>query len=1014
MVRKLGLALVFAAATLAARSAAADLNSGRIANASVTGKFYLTLISQAANETWTITTSNLSAGGDTVIHVQDHSDPNGGFIAGNDDYVFPASQVVVPPVGSARTLRVVVRSYSTSTQGTCDFTATSSIGGNISATAVPFGGSKFYIGDFSQSGHVTTVERQGGATDTVILTVGGPNYEAWHAVGYDDDHGVAAMSFVHDNEICLGCEIVVANYGTTGTTTADVVWDADVDSTDWDGDNLGASLENLICIGATCLNSSNADSDQDGLRDGDELLNKEVSFYPIKFATWGADPLQKDIFFEMDWAKCVNISDPNKCPTGDADSGQMGAGLPDAAFQAQIETIKTDFGPPANVRVHFDAGRSNSDPSTWTDWGNWFGASQLPAGDNCGETGNSPHRAYTFHHGISYAPEGAWGNSCLIPGPFFNTRVNIPRTITHETGHNLGLQHGGRPNKISINFKPHYVSLMNYNYSWDAGWSPGNAPVPSLNPTSLAERTGLGSAWPTTAVRTQVLTKLRDAWCPVTAYSTGKCVNIDGNAGAGIPIGSVDWNRDGFHAANVAVVQGPVNTWDFMWKGKSKFAPGTLKDPALSWVTVGGTFGDELFIFGRNGANQLVWTRRSRTAINAGCGSFTSFYDESSYNCAGFGFPGTANTVPGPKVLSFAPGAAEYGSAVNKQILVVFQKTTGTVTSSLVTIDNIADNVTFGSEVTLPGGFVATGDITVVAVSATEIRAYAPRGSGSSGRLREWKYLNGTWSDLGDQLWSDGSAVVPAFGIGATRGFQDDSATPRTYGAIPTWPDKLIEFARKDNASPFRWSKVTFTCPACLSNCPPQSFQCPSGTASSWAGTGGADLPPGGTQPRAAARPGLAYQKRSGQANYVGRFYMAINQATLCSGPFGNPSGNPNATPPDPLGCASRLIMTEGNLASGTPPSRRLTWITPAHQLADKFAIGGIALIDDLTRDSNLRLAITHPTGESNFYPLADGIYNANLSDIDDFAYVTGGLRAALCMDGGTWPNSCSLPANLP
>jgi hypothetical protein len=236
---------------------------------------------------------------------------------------------------------------------------------------------------------------------------------------------------------------------------------------------------------------------------------------------------------------------------------------------------------------------------------------------------------------------------------------------------------------------------------------------------------------------------------------------------------------------------------------------------------------------GRDGSNQLVFTRRSRTAIDAGCGSFTSFYDESTYDCAGFGFRGTATPAPGPKVLSFAPGAAEYGPGTNKQILVVFQKTTGTVRSSLVTINSSSGNVTFGSEVTHPGSITANGDITAVAVAATEIRAYARRGSGSSARLREWKYLNGTWSDLGDQQWSDGTNVVPTFGIGATRGFQDGSATPSTYGAIPNYPDNLVEFARKDNASPFRWSKVTFTCAS-------GSFGCVSGTASSWAGTGGA------------------------------------------------------------------------------------------------------------------------------------------------------------------------------
>ena len=35
---------------------------------------------------------------------------------------------------------------------------------------------------------------------------------------------------------------------------------------------------------------------------------------------------------------------------------------------------------------------------------------------------------------------------------------------------------------------------------------------------------------------------------------------------------------------------------------------------------------------------------------------------------------------------------------------------------------------------------------------------------------------------------------------------------------------------------------------------------------------------------------------------------------------------------------------------------------------------------------------MTDPGGEGAFKPLADGIYNASLSDVNDFAYVTGGL----------------------
>src|SRR4029077_10337173 len=126
-------------------------------------------------------------------------------------------------------------------------------------------------------------------------------------------------------------------------------------------------------------------------------------------------------------------------------------------------------------------------------------------------------------------------------------------------------------------------------------------------------------------------------------------------------------------------------------------------------------------------------------------------------------------------------------------------------------------------------------------------------------KLFQFKYTNGGFElAVQVQKWNeDNSDIIPALGtgIGATRGYQDNSPTQQTYAAIPTYPNGLIEFARQNSGGPY-WSRVTFTCPA-------GGFGCPSGTASSWVGTVGVGLPPGGTQPRAFGRPGLAYQKKA-------------------------------------------------------------------------------------------------------------------------------------------------------
>ncbi len=1016
MLRKLGWSAILAAAVLTTRSAGAA-NSGKNNYANVSGTFFRLLVYQNPGVTWTFTTSNLSPiGSDTVMHVQAWDDPQAGYIAGNDDYAWPslASQVVVPPTATTRPLLVLVRSYGSASAGTCDFTATPSSGSPDFHPGVSFGGEGFYVADLQQSAHVMTAQNMGAAGDTIMLTFSQNNPA--HAIAYDDDDGTELMSWVHNNEACPSCYAYIANYSDVGVSNARLVWDDDADSTDYDGDTLGATLEGVLgtCPGpglCPITNAPPADTDQDGLPDGAELVGVEVNYVPIKLSTWGADPLQKDVFLEMDWKVCDHPTDPNLCPHG-LDSGKTGADwVADADFKANyVDPLKADLAP-GGFRIHLDIGRANSDSNTWYDWGDFGGyANQIPsAGIGDGFAGSTPERAYLFHHAVSFGPESGWiGLTNFIPGPVLTTSVDQPRTVAHELGHGFGLWHGGRPVGIDANYKPHYRSFMNYfyNYNFDPsiGFSHGNAPVVTINPTAAYEWSGLG-----TGFAPALLTGLRDSWCPVAAYSSGKCVNINGNAGAGIPIGAVDWDRDGTYTQGTNV-QAAITVWD-RGLDASKFASDAnfLKEGALTWVNVGGSVANQLWIIGRDGADQLAWARVSKTTLDAGCGTFASFF-EGDTDCAGLG--GATTLVPGPIALRVAPGAAEY----NSQILLVYQKGSfispnGTVSSRLVTINSSNGNVTYGSEVTLPGGYVADQDVTALSTGAGQVTAYAPVTVNGARKLMQWTY-NGSWSAGAIQQWSDATDINPMYGIGATRGYQDGSSTASTYAAIPTNPSGLIEFARKSNTSPFRWSKVTFGCQA-------GSFGCSAGTASSWAGIGGAGSPPNGTQPVGYGRPGLAYQKRAGQANSIGRFYMAINQGQSCSGPFGSPSGNP------PF-CNSKLIMTEGNVATGTPSSRRLTWITPAFDITGPPGWpAGASLVDDLTRDKNLRLFFTSPAGCDGvggkvctyFMPLADGIMNATMQDFNDYPYVQGGLRAALCLEGGTWGDwgdPCRLPPNLP
>jgi hypothetical protein len=69
-------------------------------------------------------------------------------------------------------------------------------------------------------------------------------------------------------------------------------------------------------------------------------------------------------------------------------------------------------------------------------------------------------------------------------------------TLMHELGHTLNLAHGGDYENNDINYKPNYLSVMNYAYQEDRGagrnldYSHGE--MPALNEISLSERAGLG------------------------------------------------------------------------------------------------------------------------------------------------------------------------------------------------------------------------------------------------------------------------------------------------------------------------------------------------------------------------------------------------------------------------------------------------------------------------------------------------------------------------------------------
>jgi uncharacterized repeat protein (TIGR01451 family) len=315
---------------------------------------------------------------------------------------------------------------------------------------------------------------------------------------------------INPNTVKNGVDLVVDL--TTGTWSGDVNWPQNCVG----GPNNPNSKSATICFDISVW-SQTGDADNDGLLDSWEHLGFDADndgAIDINLPALGANPLRKDVFVEMD---CLVAGNHSHCPRQDAitDIVQSFANAPvdnpDGTFGIQLHV---DTGTLFGVGIVSIAGTGgvngaygnlggggNQIPEAGNDIILAFDAPQNTTGTNFftlkqnffDSRRNLIFRYGIFGHQISppfrctsgQAPipgrnlivtlggvRGAAGGACFATdagGFSVGSRNQQAGTFMHEFGHTLGLTHDGdQPNfnNKDVNFKPNYISLMNYTFQF--------------------------------------------------------------------------------------------------------------------------------------------------------------------------------------------------------------------------------------------------------------------------------------------------------------------------------------------------------------------------------------------------------------------------------------------------------------------------------------------------------------------------------------------------------------------
>lgn len=246
--------------------------------------------------------------------------------------------------------------------------------------------------------------------------------------------------------------------------------DSDVDS-----DGLPQIIEKVIGTSVT-----NADTDADGLFDGDEVLGTPDG---IDLYGMGANPRRKTVLVECDWFE--DNTD------GASHSHKLSATARTIITNTFANAPVTNPDGSTGIDVFIDAGQGGvfTGGNKITGRTNGIINGDVFSSDFLGIKASNfnSNREGVFHYCVSAHSFNSAGNSGVAELPGNDLIISlqlygtenaanqniIANTFVHELGHNFGLRHGGSGHTPT--YKPNFNSVMNYRYQFSGVDTNGDA-----------------------------------------------------------------------------------------------------------------------------------------------------------------------------------------------------------------------------------------------------------------------------------------------------------------------------------------------------------------------------------------------------------------------------------------------------------------------------------------------------------------------------------------------------------